>query len=259
MRVLFFSMLVFTALACFTLTDSVDAGETAVTAGKKPKKERVVAAVDFDKKKPAYVYSYTLAGYGDSKTNKIVRVNDQLTATHEIAPTAGKDSAGAHAKLDATKLELPEERARDFVGWALGVHYDLREKLLPSKEIGGYKVTFDARVTGTEPLKGTKFTLNFVVADDTIGGADKDKFKDVVLQLGKGEDDGKDCLTLTSEFKSFTFKLEDLKVKVGAPEDLKKYALEGMDFVVQAQGDAEDIGTDADNVLQLDNIKLIKF
>jgi hypothetical protein len=44
----------------------------------------------------------------------------------------------------------------------------------------------------------------------------------------------------------------------GQMSDLKDAKLTGVTFNVQAQGNAADFGADKDNVLYVDNIKLIK-
>lgn len=218
----------------------------------------VVAEVDFDGKPPQHGFSYAFAGYGDGASGEDVQVKDKIAVTHDQSPTAGKDGAGGEAKLDATALAVPADSTYDYAGWAMGAQFDMTDKKLPSTELGGYQVSFDAKVAGTSPLSASKCVISFVVDDDKVGEADEDDFDDVVLQLGQGEDDGTGCFTLTSNYKSFTFDLEDMIVKAGAVENLKEHTLKGISFVVQAQGNASDIGADADNVLHVDNFKLIK-
>ena len=96
--------------------------------------------------------------------------------------------------------------------------------------------------------------LNFVTED----GDDEDKNDDIVVSLVRGDDDGKNTFTINSQYQTFTFDLDSLTEKQGQASDLEGAKLTGMTVNVQAQGSVADFSTDKDNVLYVDNVRLIK-
>ena len=250
---------------------------------------QVIADIEFDKNKAKYLSGYAFGGYGPADGSEVELFDDDLSSE-----AADETSAGCHASLAALKAELEEAKTRqnddhkavqskidklkkepnacakidfdtsavklpsdatfDYMGVGLGVTFDLTDDKLPSHDMADYEVSFDARVAGTEALSQSKVIINFVTED----GDDEDKFGDVVLQLVRGEDDGTNAFTINSEYKTFTFSLDSMTEKQGKASDLKGAKLNAMTVNVQAQGNVSDFATDKDNVLYVDNVRLIK-
>ena len=241
-----------------------------------------------------YQFSFGLAGYGDDagestslnkmmkashamdkKSGRSIELAEQKTEKEKamkewgsghpkvvaldkaIAALEKKDNAAATATLDATKLEFPSEAAWEYAGWGIGNCFDLSKAKLPSTDIEEYSVSFDVRISGSKPLDQSKFSLSFVVDDGKGMVADDDDFDDVILQLGRGTAEGEETLEFTDEYQTFTFELKDLDVQSGDAKKLADVELKGVVFNIQAQGSPYEIGTDKDNVLYVDNLRLI--
>ena len=250
---------------------------------------QVIADVEFDKNKAKYLSGYTFGGYGPANGANVKTFDEDLSFEVSDEKSAGcpanmialqaelkeakarqnDDHKAIQAKIDKLKKEpnacakidfdtsavkLPSDATFDYMGVGLGVTFDLTDDKLPSHDMADYEVSFDARVAGTESLSQSKVIINFVTED----GDDEDKFGDVVLQLVRGEDDGTNAFTINSEYKTFTFSLDSMIEKQGKASDLKGAKLNAMTVNVQAQGNVSDFSTDKDNVLYVDNVRLVK-
>lgn len=251
-------LLLATAIALVTGSNLPNVnGQTAATAADTTKQnEEILAAVDFSSPR-AYDTSYCFAGYGLDGDTEGRSVDSGISVKNAESAEGGNPGACGTATLDTSKLEVPSGVVFDYIGWALGVAVDLKAPF-KATDLDGYSIAFDAKVTGTKPLGASKLLVNFVVDDDVIG-KDDDAYEDVALGLTRGEDGGADTIALGSEFKSYSFKLKnDLKLTQGSLENLQKHTVKRLSVSIQAQGNISDVGTDADNVLYVDNIRLIK-
>jgi len=250
---------------------------------------QVVVEVEFDNTKAKYLCSYKFGAYGPADGSEAVAFGDQISCDHLEETSAGRPAslAGLEARLkeskdsssnehkaiqakidklvktpnscaklevDTSAVDLPSDAIYSYAGAGLGVNFDLTDVELPSLNAEDYQVVFDAKVTGTETLKQSKLVINFVTED----GDDEDNFDDVVVKLLRGDDDGADNFAITSEYQTFSFGLDSMTELEGKMSDLKGVKLIGITISVQAQGSISDFGTDDDNVLYVDNIRLIK-
>ena len=156
--------------------------------------------------------------------------------------------------FDTSAAKIPGGAAYDYAGAGLGVTLDMTGKSIASDSLKSYSISFDAKVTGTKPLSQSKMLLQFATAD----GDDEDDQNDIVLYLRKGKDDGSGTFEINSEYQTFSYSLDSLHVTSGKVADLKDAKLTGLNVFVQAQGNMSDFGTDNDNILYVDNVRLIK-
>ena len=250
---------------------------------------QVIADVEFDKNKAKYLSGYTFGGYGPANGANVKTFDEDLSFEVSDEKSAGcpanmialqaelkeakarqnddhkaiqlkidelkkSPNACAKAKFDTSAVKVPSNATYSYMGVGLGVTHDLTDVKLPSLKMADYQVSFDARVDGTEPLSKSKLILNFVTED----GDDEDKNDDIVVSLVRGDDDGTNTFTINSQYQTFTFDLDSLTEKQGQASDLEGAKLTGMTVNVQAQGSVADFSTDKDNVLYVDNVRLIK-
>jgi len=250
---------------------------------------QVIADIEFDRNKAKYLSGYAFGGYGLADGSGTSSIDDDLSSEASDEASSGypaslgaleaelkeaqtrqnddhkaiqlkidelkkADNACAKIQFDTSAVKLPNDATFDYMGVGLGVTFALTDDKLTSLKMEDYEVSFDVKVTGTEPLKQSKLIINFVTED----GDDEDKYDDIVLQLVRGQDDGTNAFTINSDYQTFSFSLDSMIEKQGKAADLKDAKLNGMTVNVQAQGDAADFGSDADNVLYVDNVRLIK-
>lgn len=265
---------------------------SALLVGGNANAQEIIAHVDFDTSEAKYQFSYAFGGYGASDGSGSVSIADKLSAAHSIVEEGGmnpelaemeeelaklletfgaghpdvksvknkmEEASAAKNKcgqvsLDSTEADVPGDASYQYAGFGAGVNCDLTGKKFENFDPKEYEVSFSARVSGAEPLSSSKLMINFVTED----GSDEDTDEDVVLRMVKGESDGTDTFEINSEWQSFTFSLDDLLIEKGKTEDLAKAALTGVAFNVQGQGSLSDFGNDKDNLLFIDNLKLIK-
>lgn len=205
----------------------------------------------------AYDYSYCHGGYGVEGEEEGKSAGKNLVVKNSISETGGKPDHCLTATLDTTKIEIPGGASYNYVLWSAGSAMDLATPF-KSTDLEGYSVSFDAKISGTESLPSSKLFFNFLVEDDVVA-KDDDQNEDIVLSLTRGDDDKGGLIELTNEYQTFTFKLKgDMFANAGSIENLAKFDTKRVAFALQAQGTLEDIGKDADNVLYVDNFKLIK-
>jgi hypothetical protein len=201
--------------------------------------------------------SYAFGGYGKDGDEENTVANDSFSATSAQTTEGGNPNGCLTATLDASKSKIPDYTSWDYVGWGAGSTIDL-PKAWEGKDLGDFTVSFDVKVSGTSFMSSSKFLLSFVVADDQLAKDDDDE-EDLVLKLGRGDDDGTDTFTITNEYKNVSFNLKtDLVVRDGDVANLGKVKVKRINFIVQAQGEASDVGKDNDNVLFIDNVKIVK-
>jgi len=250
---------------------------------------QVIVDLEFDNNKAKYLSNYSFGGYGPADGSEVVSFDDKISSEYFEETSAGrpaslagleakleelKDAAGddrkaiqakvdelakadnscAKLEFDTSAVELPSDVMFDYAGVGLCVTFDLTDVELPSLKADDYQVAFDAKVAGTETLSHSKLMINFVSED----GDDEDDYDDIIVQLVRGDDDGTNTFAINSQYQTFTFGLESMYEKQGAMTDLKDVKITGITFCVQAQGNVADFGSDKDNVLYVDNIRLIK-
>ena len=253
--------------------------------------QETVVEIDFDTFKTENVSSYVFGGYGPADGSDIVTIDDMLsfkqsedasngrsdqlveaevelakaksnyTAKHpKVVELQGKvDKLRSTIKcsklvFDTSAAKIPGGAAYDYAGAGLGVTLDMTGKSIASDSLKSYSISFDAKVTATKPLSQSKMLLQFATAD----GDDEDDQNDIVLYLRKGKDDGSGTFEINSEYQTFSYSLDSLHVTSGKVADLKDAKLTGLNVFVQAQGNMSDFGTDNDNILYVDNVRLIK-
>jgi len=245
----------FAAIVCLGWHASVAVGQVDIKQNE-PGDSVTLAEVDFSKADVQH-YGYAFAGYGLEGETQGKRADDKVKAVNSVEATGGDPDHCGVAKLDTSKLELPDNANYNYVGWGLGTVLELPQPI-NTADLSKYSISFQARVDGTEVLRGSKLMVSFNVPDDQVA-KDDDQLDDVVVGLVRGQEDGTDTISLNGEYQSFTFNLkDDLAVNKGTLEALVKIPSQKISVSVQAQGTAYDIGQDADNVLFVDNIRLIK-
>ena len=217
--------------------------------------QEVIVETDYSAAR-AYDSSYAFAGYGLDGDEESVEASDSMSVKNAESKDGGNDGKCLTATLDASKSTVPEFPAWDYAGVAVGSGLDLAAAFKDT-DLSQYEFSFDAKVTGCETLESSKCFLRFVLPDDTMK-KDEDDEHDVVLSLARGEEDGTDTFEITNEYKTFSFNLKDMDAQAGSADDLAKHDVKQISFMVQAQGTASDFGKDADNVLYIDNVKLVK-
>lgn len=254
--------------------------------------QTTIADVDFDKTEGKKQFGYGFGGYGPGDGSEQVKISsEQFGFKQSISDSGGmsselkaaelelkkqKESYGAShpsviatqkkivtlktstnkcamAVFDTTKMDIPDDANYDYVGFATGADFDLVGKTLPELDPAKVVVSFDAKVTGTKPLSQSKLLIKFLKSD----GDDEGTHDDIVVQLACGKPNGEGTFELNSEYQHFEFEMSKMSVEAGALKDLKANELIGIGFTVQAQGGAADFGNDDDNVLYVDNIKMI--
>ena len=253
--------------------------------------QQVIAEIDFDNGKPPELFGYAFGGYGPSGGSDAVQFGDQFVLKQNIADRGGlsgdmqplklkltKLSAEfganhpqvaatqkqidalaatpnkcAQAVLDATKVDVPVGANYDYAGFATGGNFDLSGKTLPEIVPENVVVSFDAKVTGTDALDQSKLIVRFLAED----GDDEGEDDDIVLQFARGQAEGTFTFEINSDYKHFEFALSSMDIEKGALKDLKTARLKAIGFTVQAQGVASNFGQDNDNILFVDNIKMI--
>ncbi len=217
---------------------------------------KTIAQSDFTADR-AYDYSYCHAGYGIEGEEEGKSANKNLDVKNSISETGGKPDHCLTSTLDTTKIEIPAGATYNYVLWSAGSAMDLATPF-KSTDLEGYSVSFDAKISGTESLPNSKLFFNFLVEDDMVA-KDDNQNEDIVLSLTRGDEDKGGLIELTNEYQTFTFKLKgDMFTNEGSIENLAKFDTKRVAFALQAQGTLEDIGKDTDNVLYVDNFKLIK-
>lgn len=251
-----------------------------------------VVEIDFDTFQTENVSSYVFGGYGPADGSDVVTIDDKLSSKQSQDASNGRSDQLAEAEdelakakssytdkhpkvvelqekvdklrslaikcsklvFDTSAAKIPGGAAYDYAGVGLGVTLNMTGKSIAPDSLKSYSISFDAKVAGTKPLSQSKMLLQFVTAD----GDDEDDQNDIVLDLRKGQDDGVGTFEINSEYQTFSYSLDTLNVTGGKVADLKDAKLTGINVIVQAQGNMSDFGTDKDNVLYVDNVRLIK-
>jgi len=218
--------------------------------------QEVIVETDYSAAR-AYDSSYAFGGYGLEGDSDSVDSTESMSAKNAESEDGGNDGKCLTATLDATKSTVPEYTAWDYAGVAVGSGLDLKAAFKDT-DLSQYTFSFDAKISGAETLDASKCFINFVLPDDALA-KDEDEQHDVVLSLVRGEEDGTDTFEITNEYQTFSFNLkDDMEAQTGSTDDLAKHDVKQISFMIQAQGAASDFGKDADNVLYIDNVKLIK-
>ena len=218
--------------------------------------QEVVVQADYSTQR-AYDATYCFGGYGLEGDDEDYKANDSMASKYDESADAGNDGACLTSTLDATKSTIPNDTSYDYVGWATGSGLHLKEAFKDA-DLSKYSISFDAKISGTDTLSSSKCFLEFVVPDDAVA-KDEDDNADVVLGLERGQADGTDTFAITNEYQTFSFNLKDeMNTTKGTVEDLAKHEVKMISLMVQAQGMIWDIGRDGDNVLYVDNIRLVK-
>jgi hypothetical protein len=173
-----------------------------------------------------------------------------VSATYDVlTPPAGT------ATFDTSTWVIPPDSTYTYLGWGLGIGLFLPEGTRPtSPDLSLYTVSFDASVTGYDPLdNGLETDLNVLIQipddDDPDTGAEE-------VRLG-ATGDPLPIPVLTDEPQHFSIKLSDFAVQGESQFDLATQFSDIFILILQLapKGNVLETGLDADNVVTVDNVK----
>jgi|GEM_PF-4691712 len=216
---------------------------------------------DFESREPAFAYSSAFAGQGHSDCVTNIPNDGEVSADWKVT------SAHAMAGLDAARWNVQPDACWTYVGWELGLGHDLKAngQQLASASLSDYLLSFDAWLAGTDALPAT---VTVHLQDDSTLDSSGNPTTRVVAGNNQTIDDGDlDPIILTNVRKRYAVSLDQLGFVSNSQADLTNHLenISSLNFEIEPRGvsgelgteSQQRIGTDAGNIVYLDNVQLI--
>jgi hypothetical protein len=207
-----------------------------------------IVEADFDATFPTFGYSYDYSGRGDPVLGNVDTSNETSAFYDVNTPPA------ATATMDASQWMIPVDATYTYAGWGLGIGFVLPgDVALTSGDLSDYSVTFDVSVSGYDPLDdGLNLDIQFILqAPD-----DDDEDSNAEHYTLMGNSAGLGLLPSTTETETVTITADQLTVSASEYDFPTAFA-DTFILILQVQPNvnADEIGTDADNVITVDNVR----
>lgn len=211
-----------------------------------------VGGVDFDETKAQYIYGYAYGGY------------DGADVTAQLAPQTlevnGAGMAGSRALVNSgAKFSLVKDvppAKEHHAGFGLGAGLTFDASAFDTARLEDYDLRFDLRVGGLAvgvSEAAALVTLQFEGIDGTLGLEVLDGEFDVLLRLTTAS-------LVPAAFRTYAIPLSQMKSEQGAfdlvVQNLR--ALTNLTVDVQVTDVPTDLGCDDNNLLVLDNVRLVR-
>ena len=207
-----------------------------------------IAEADFDATFPSFGYSYDYSGRGDPVAGNVDTSAETSSVFDVNTPPA------ATATMDSSQWIIPPDATYTYAGWGLGIGFVLPGSVaLASGNLADYSVTFDVKVAGYDPLDdGLNLDLQFIfqAPDDD----DEDTNAEHYTLIGTTGGLGLPPATTTTA--TITINPADLAL-TASEYDFPTAFGDTYILIVQAQPNVNqgEIGSDADNVITIDNVR----
>jgi hypothetical protein len=220
---------------------------------------QTVHEADFDTTFPSFGYSFDYSGTGapadsvDPPPYTAIDTSDQTTSTYDVnTPPA------ATATLDTSAWIIPPDASYTYAGWGLGVGLFFDEGERPTSGVlSDFSVSFDASITGYDPLDPDGIGTNVLVLIQTPDNDDPDTAaQQVTLSITDGNPGtlpGRPMLTSTPQ--TFTIGFEEFNNQGGAFDFATAFSdVFIMILQLEPATNVGEVGLDADNILTVDNV-----
>ena len=231
--------------------------------------QTINSLIDFDTTGTNFIFPFDFGGYGGFPPPMgTVSVNndglgpDGIRGTYDDGPdfpgnnifssvvigANGNASAGIEANFDTSNFVTESGATFDFLGYGLGFGAAISSPLT-SADLADINLMFDVRIEGDATPLGGFVRLNLQTVDGVLNndGADDNV---IVLETPS--------LSYSNTFQTFSFDLDTLTTTGGSTADLATFlsSIDRFQFQVQIEGNSGSFGTDADNNVFIDNVKI---